>query len=287
MKNTLLITGGTGYLGHHLIQSASAKNWNTHATYFQTPPAADSPATFHHCDLQDEIRVRRLLTAISPDVIIHTACSNRTPQEIEAIVPAARYVTQFAKESSGRFIHLSTDLVFDGEEPPYHEESLPNPISSYGRAKAQAEQIIAKLYPQAAIIRASLMYGIDPIDHQTRWLLNEMEKNETVRLFTDESRSPIWVKTLAASLLELAESNFSGILNIAGPESFSRWDFGMKILDLLHRVPTDTILPATRAESGLNRPRDLTLDISKAKRLLTTSLLSISEVRQQIHSIDS
>ena len=285
MKNTLLITGGTGYLGYHLIHSA--KNWNTHATYFQTSPAPDSPATFHHCDLQDEIRVRQLLTDIAPDTIIHTACSNRTPQEIEAIVPAARHITQFAKRTSGRLIHLSTDLVFDGEEAPYREKSVPNPISSYGRAKAQAEQIIAKLYPQAAIIRASLMYGIDPIDHQTRWLLNGMEKNETVRLFTDEIRSPIWVKTLAASLLELAESNFSGVLNIAGPEPFSRWDFGMKILDLLHRVPTDTIVPATRAESGLNRPRDLTLDIRKAKHVLNTSLLSISEVRQLIHSVDS
>ena len=284
-KNTLLITGGTGFLGHHLIHSA--RNWNTHATYFQTPPTPDSPATFHHCDLQDEIRVRQLLTAIVPDIIIHTACSNRTPQEIEAIVPAARHVTQFAKESSGRFIHLSTDLVFDGEEAPYHEASVPNPISSYGRAKAHAEQIIAKLYPQAAIIRASLMYGIDPVDHQTRWLLNGIEKNETVRLFTDESRSPIWVYTLAASLLELADSDFSGVLHIAGPESFSRWDFGMKILDILHRVPTDNIIPATRAESGLNRPRDLTLDIRKAKSLLKTSLLSISEVRQQIHSADS
>ena len=134
---------------------------------------------------------------------------------------------------------------------PTTKKAFRIPLAPMGEQKLRRSKIIAKLYPQAAIIRASLMYGIDPADHQTRWLLNGMEKKETVRLFTDESRSPIWVKTLAASLLELAESDFSGVLHIAGPESFSRWDFGMKMLDLLHRVPTGHYYTSNQGRVGV------------------------------------
>ena len=285
MIKKLFVTGGSGYLGQHLLHSTTM--WNTHATYFQTQPAYGSHTTFHQCDLRDRTRVFTLVESIHPDVIIHTACSNRTSQEIEAIVPAARHLVDAAKGSSCRFIHISTDLVFDGEEAPYHEKSQLMPISSYGRAKAKAEEHITSVDSQAVIIRASMMYGIDPIDHQTRWLLDGIENRKTVRLFTDEIRSPIWVNTLVASLLELAESDFTGILHIAGPESFSRWEFGLAMLNLLDRMPTDNIIPATRAESGLNRPRDLTFNIEKAKHVLKAPLLSISEVYHQIHSVES
>lgn len=286
MNKTLLITGGAGYLGQHLISCASS-SWRTHATYFKTPPSESLQTTWHHCDLRDSGSVRDLITSLHPDVIIHTACSNRSSEEIEAIVPAARHLAQVAKGSSYRLIHLSTDLVFDGEDAPYHEKSLPKPISEYGRAKAEAEHIIATHFPQAVIVRTSLMYGMDPVDHQTRWLLDGLKKGQAIQLFTDEIRCPIWINTLTECLLELTSTDFSGMLNIAGPEPLTRWEFGLGILSLHNRTPSERIVPSTRAEAGLIRPRDLTLNIEKAKNSLKTPLLSLREVRHHLYSTDS
>jgi dTDP-4-dehydrorhamnose reductase len=220
-------------------------------------------------------------------VIIHTACSDRSSEEIKAIVPAARHLAQVAKGSSCRLIHLSTDLVFDGEEAPYHEQSLPKPICEYGRAKAEAEHIMTTLCPQAVIVRTSLIYGVDPVDHQTRWLLERLNKGQTIQLFTDEIRCPIWVNTLCECLLELTNTDFSGVLNIAGPERLTRWEFGLGILALHDRPPTGKIVPSTRAEAGLIRPRDLTLNIEKARNSLEAPLLSLKEVRHRLFSTDS
>ena len=285
MIKKLLITGGTGYLGQHLILCATG--WQTHATYFRTPPLPSLQIAWHHCDLRDAEEVRTLITALHPDVIIHTACSDRSLEDIEAIGPAARHLAQAADAFSCRLIHLSTDLIFDGEEAPYHEQSLPEPISDYGRAKAEAEHIVAALSPQAVLIRTSLMYGMDPVDRQTRWLLDGLDKGQTVRLFTDEIRCPIWVYTLAESLLEVAQTDVTGILHLAGPEAMTRWDIGLEILALHQRTPAKWVVPSTRAEAGLIRPRDLTMKIEKARQILRTPLLSLREVRERLHSCDS
>jgi len=285
MNKTLFITGGVGYLGQHLISRATS--WRSHATYLTTQPPDCFPTTWHHCDLRDGGRVRNLITSLHPDVIIHTACSSHSSEEIEAIVPAARHLAQVAREFSSCLVHISTDLVFDGEEAPYHEESLPKPISDYGRAKAEAEHIITTLFPQAVIVRTSLMYGIDPVDHQTRWLLGGLDKGHTVRLFTDEVRCPIWINSLTEALLELIETDFAGILHLAGPEPMTRWELGLGILALHNRTPTEDVVPSTRTEAGVIRPRDLTLNIEKAKYILKTPLLSLREVLKRRYSGDS
>ena len=285
MDKTLLVTGGTGYLGRHLI--ACATGWHTHATYLTNSPPDYSPATWHQCDLRDGRRVRDLTASLQPDVIIHSACSGRSSEEIGAIVPAARNLAKDAEEWSSRLIHLSTDLVFDGEEAPYDEESFPKPISNYGRAKAEAEHFIATICPRAVIIRTSLMYGKDPVDHQTHWLLDGLHSGQTVRLFTDEIRCPIWINNLTECLLELTSSDLSGVFNIAGPEPLTRWEFGLGILALHNKTPNEKIVPSTRGEAGLIRPRDLTLNIEKAKNSLKTPFLSLREVRHRLSFTDS
>ena len=282
MKKSLLITGGTGYLGQHLISLATG--WTTHATFFQTPQHVPCDANFHYCDLRDPSLVDALVSSLHPHAIIHTACSNRTPNEIEAIVPAAKNLAKVAQRLGCRLIHVSTDLVFDGRQAPYAEEALPKPISPYGRAKAEAEASVFKLYTKATIVRPSLIYGIHPVDHQTRWLLDGIAQGEPVRLFTDEIRCPIWVNTLARALLELLEKDYAGILHIAGPQPLNRWDFGLAILTMLNHAPTKYVVPSTIVESGLNRPSNLTLSVEKAQQALKTPLLSVTEVKNKIHS---
>ncbi|MDH3503876.1 MAG: SDR family oxidoreductase [Nitrospirota bacterium] len=282
MKKRLLVTGGAGFLGNHLLRRA--KQFVAAGTLHLTPSISLPGVTFHVCDLQNPEEVRILLDRIQPDIIIHTACSDQG-KGIEAIVPAAGLLAMQTAERDIRLIHLSTDQVFDGDTAPYKEESPTNPINAYGKAKVQAEELMRSLHPQATIVRTSLLYDLRTPDRQATRLIESAKTGELFRLFVDELRCPIWVENLAEVLLEVATKDVPGILHIAGPESQNRWDFGMGLLHHFGITPTPNIQKGTIEESGLVRPKNLTMDSSRAKQLLQTPLLSLSEARKKVQNL--
>jgi dTDP-4-dehydrorhamnose reductase len=181
-----------------------------------------------------------------------------------------------AIDHHAHLIFVSTDLVFDGSQPPYPDDHPPAPVNHYAAAKAFAEDLIMRAMPDEALIaRPSLIYGFDPVDKQTGWIVDGIKNQQTVRLFTNEIRCPIWVDTLAWTLLELAASRLTGRLNLGGPP-LNRWEFGMRMLACLGLEPGPTVVPA-QSTPDLNRPADLTLDSSKARRLLKTAILTVAE----------
>lgn len=273
----LLITGGSGYLGAHLL--AAAKGWEVVATYHTRPIAPQRGVVARALDLRDEAATRAAVGELRPDAIIHTACSNRNAEHIRAIVPAARHLARAAHEAGARLVHVSTDMVFDGERPPYADDASPAPLGEYARAKAEAEALVAALCPGAVVARPSLIWGLDPLDHQTRWLVEGARSGQRVTLFTDELRCPTYVHDLVAALLELAaHPEITGALNLTGPQALSRWDFGLRLLAALGIMRGSNVVPLTVRESGLDRPRNLTLLTSRAQRELRTRLRSVDDV---------
>ncbi len=273
----LLITGGSGYLGSHLI--GAARDWDVYATYFSRP-FTPARGTALPLDLRDADSARAVIRDTRPLALIHTACSNRDADNVQAIVTAARHLAEAAREFGVRLIHVSTDLVFDGEHAPYADDAAPAPITDYGRAKAEAEALVADLCPQAVVVRPSLIWGLDPIDRQTGWLVDGVRRGERVTLFTDEIRCPVHVHDLCAALLELAEHpDLSGPMNLGGPEPLNRWEFGMNLLAALGLPPDDpNVVPSTVKECGFVRARNLTMLSTRAAQLLETRLHSVDEV---------
>jgi dTDP-4-dehydrorhamnose reductase len=284
MKKRLLVTGGAGFLGNHLLRQAT--NFVAAGTLHHTPSASLPGVTFHVCELQNPEEVRILLDRVQPDIIIHTACSDQG-EGIGAILPAAGLLAMHTAERGMRFIHLSTDQVFDGTTAPYTEESPTNPINPYGRAKAQAEELVRSLNPQATIIRTSLLYDLRTPDRQTKWMMQSLSNCQPIRLFVDEIRCPVWVENLAEVLLELALKDVQGILHLGGPESLNRWEFGMDMLHHFGITPTSNIQKGTIEESGLVRPKNLTMDSSRAKQILQTRLFSLQEARRMAVTSES
>jgi dTDP-4-dehydrorhamnose reductase len=274
---TLLVTGASGYLGRRVV--ARAGGWDVVGTYLDHAPPAGTPGRHVGLDLRDPDATRRLVEAVRPDAIVHTACSNQRPEHVAAIVPAAQAVAEASRSVGTRLVHVSSDVVFDGTAAPYDESAPVRPLGRYAAAKAETEAIVLAGLSNALVVRTSLIYGVDPPDHQTRWLLGAMDRGERVTLFTDELRCPVFVDDLADALVELAARDLTGVLHVAGPAALDRWTFGCLMVAWLGRRVPDNVVPGTSAASGLTRAADLRLDTRRAQAALGTRVRGLAEVR--------
>lgn len=278
----LLITGGAGYLGRRLVRMAL--EWDVHATYHVNRIDTDPQATWHQLNLHDRDATLALVRQVGPRAIIHTAPSNRKPEHVDAIVDAARHITEAAALVGARFVHVSTDMVFDGTAAPYAEDAALSPLLPYGEVKAEAERIVTSRLPDAAIVRPSLIFGHEPFDPHFRWLMNAVHTGEEITLFADEYRSPVWVDNLCYALLELAVTDFRGPLHIGSPVPLTRHAFGLALLRVVNLEPTPNIRAGSAEALGLKRPRNLTLEVGLASRTLRTPLLTVAEAAQRMQS---
>ncbi len=270
---TLLVTGGAGLLGQWVVRKAAG--FEVHYTYRNTLPPTDLVGTAHQLDLLDEAAVLDCFAAIKPDYVIHTAVSMAKVADIPEQV---RNLCAGVKLTNARLVALSTDALLDGTGAPYPDNTPPSPISAYGDAKTAAEAVIAAQVPSAAIPRTSLIFSLNPIDHQTRWLIDGLSAGKPVSLFTDEYRCPIWVENLAELVIELAQTDYAGLLNLCGGTQLSRWDYGNLVLDLAGFTQRDTLHAVTIAESGLRRAPNLTLDLTQARQTLRTPILGVDNL---------
>lgn len=279
----LLITGGSGYLGREIALRAvgSSPRRRVYATFLSHPLQLPGVMTCA-LDLRDERAVIDLVARLQPGVIIHTAAimgadgllpADRPGEAWSLNVEGSAYLAASAARLGARLIHLSTDVIFDGEHAPYDESSVPQPRHRYGASKLAAEGAVAAACPNHVLVRTSLIYGFNPVDPRTRAVL----QGQMNRLFVDEYRNPVWVCDLAEALLELGATDYAGTLNVAGPQRLSRYEFGLKLLQA-HGLDPALVTPAHAAESPSVRPRDCTLDISRARQLLSSQLRSVDEV---------
>jgi dTDP-4-dehydrorhamnose reductase len=169
---------------------------------------------------------------------------------------------------------MSTDVVFDGQNAPYRETDPPSPIHDYGRAKAAAETIVGR-WVDHVIVRTSLIYGLFIMDRSTEWMSAALAEGRPVKLFDNQLRQPVWAETLCLACLELASSNYCGILNVAGDQSVSRAYFGLKMFDWWGIDGRDLVEVGPSVSKW---PLDTRLDLTVAKEILTTPLLGIDQV---------
>jgi dTDP-4-dehydrorhamnose reductase len=278
MGKRLFITGGTGYLGSTLLRMLDGRGYEVGASYLSQQPPSLPAVVWAPLDLRDPAAVRATLQGFRPDIVIHTAFVQYDPDLLAITAEGSGHVARAAAELGVRLIHMSSDVIFDGERPePYTEDDSPTPITAYGAAKASAERLVAAAHPGAAIVRTSLIYGFDPIDRQTRFALEIAAGQRNDRLFSDEYRCPIFVDDLAAALLELMETDYVGVLNIAGAERLSRYELGTLLAQALGYDPAG-IMSALSADLAVRRPRNCALDISQACALLRTRLRGLREV---------
>ena len=261
----VLVTGGAGLVGSTLVATAP-DDVEVHATQRNTPVVG---ATAHTVDLADPDEPVGLLAAVRPAVVIHTAYG--TDDLERDVIAATRSVAAACAIQGAALVHLSSDVVFDGEHAPYAEDAPLMPVHAYGRAKAEAEADVATAVPDAAVVRTSLVCAADPLDPRSAWVVDTLRAGEPITLYTDEIRCPVRSDDLALMLWDLVarpRPERAGPWHLVGPEALSRLDLGV-LLAAAHDLDPAGITPSSSRDLPAPRPRDLTLTAARAAALPT------------------
>jgi dTDP-4-dehydrorhamnose reductase len=278
----VLITGAAGYLGRRTCAAAGRRGHDVVAVV-RDGPVADQIAA----DITDARGFETALRGAAADVVIHAAAIN-PGQGDEARMMAVnrdgtRNVARAAAAVGAHLVHVSSDMVHAGDRAPYPDDADPAPINVYGRSKAAAEREALDAAPGAAIVRTSLIYGLQQMDRGTAGFAARLAAGEPLALFTDVLRQPVWVETLAEALVRLAEGRLGGRFNVAGEQVLSREGFGRRMLDWWGVPGRGQVTAGVGAHVSAKIPLDLRLDLDRARASLALELPGVDEVLARHH----
>ncbi len=273
----VFITGGSGFLGWNLIPAlASIEGVSIHAARHASPLPKASGMITHDCDLTASGALAGLIRHVNPDVIIHAAalsgsvdCEKNPAVARRINVESTREIVS-AAGASARIIFISTDLVFNGLNPPYRESDPPDPRMVYSSTKVEAEEIVKNAVPDHVILRVSLMYGPASPSHASflDWMARAMSMGGS-DLFVDEYRTPLYVMDAVEAISRLVKNHYIGILHLGGAQRCSRYEFGVEYARQAG-LNIRAARPVRLAESKTStyRPPDVSLDSSRAGVIL-------------------
>ena len=239
-----------------------------------------------------------MLETVEPEVIIHAAakadvdfCEKNHDISFGVNVCGSENLAKQAELMGARFIYLSTDLVFDGEDGDYSENDKPNPTSLYGLTKLEAEKRLLNALDEAVVLRLSLMYGDRGYSNVgfVYKLVESLQTGQTFKLFTDQYRTPLSLDDVAEALKKIIpDKSFRGLYHLGGPERISRWQFGQILAEvfgfskeLLSPIEMDD-LPEMMA-----RPQDCSLNSTPLYERLNLHPLTVIEGLRKLKQVMS
>ncbi|MVM40259.1 sugar nucleotide-binding protein [Spirosoma sp. HMF3257] len=244
----ILITGANGLLGQKLVDLLTKQpNVELIATARGDNRLPFSEGyTYQSMDITDRQQVLDVIGKAKPDVVIHgaamtdvdkcelqkDACWAQNVSAVEYIIDACRAVDAF-------LVHVSTDFIFDGANGPYDETAEANPISFYGWSKQAGESAVKHAERSGApvrwaIARTVLVYGIAHDMSRSNiilWVKKSLEEGKTIKVVTDQWRSPTLAEDLAMGCYLIADQEAQGIFNISGKEVLTPYDMAIKTAD--------------------------------------------------------
>jgi dTDP-4-dehydrorhamnose reductase len=293
--SAVLVTGASGLVGSAVCRILAPRARKITVSSCKNPPFSKGADLCLAADLTDLGAADRILAAADPTLVVNcAACPDIAP--CEADPAAARrlnaempsLLASACRKRGARFVHFSSDQVFDGTKGWYGEDDPPAPVHEYGRTKADGERAVLACNPEAVVIRIALVYGRSPsgVRSASEAIMNAIRSSEILRLYTNEFRTPVLVDDAAAAAVHLAENGYVGLIHVAGPDRVSRLDLGRAVST---RFGLDEGRLSPALSEGLAgkppRPLDLSLDASRAADLLPFPLRGIDEGLMSLETI--
>ena len=222
------------------------------------------------CDL-DAIAV--VIRNLAPDLIInatgYTAVDKaesepRLAHRINGETPSA--MAKAAANVGARFVHISTDFVFDGTaHMPYRPDAPTNPLSVYGASKLAGERAVATAGADALTIRTAWVYGAGGANF-VETMLRLMATRPEINVVADQIGTPTHADSLARAIWALAVTDHTGIAHFTDAGIASWYDFAVAIHDLaqaaglLHSAVRINPIPSIAYPTPATRPAYSVLD---------------------------
>ncbi|MEO7676221.1 MAG: NAD(P)-dependent oxidoreductase [Verrucomicrobiota bacterium] len=285
VQKKLIVTGAHGFVAGSVLGQAGAE-WQVHAVSRSQPAVKCGGFRWHVIDGAGQWA--ELFNQVRPDAVIHTAaladidfCETHPAEARSANVELTRIIAGFCAEVGTKFVLCSTDTIFNGEQAPYVEQNSPAPINHYAKTKVEAEEIAAGLGSHAVIARLALVVGLPVLGAGNSFLarmLATFREGREIPLSQKEVRTPVDVLTVGQALLELAQEDHRGIFHLSGNERLNRFEIGQQIAAGFG-FSKNLVVPQTmEATPGRAiRPRDVSLDNSKARANLKTPMRNFDE----------
>ena len=264
MSEKVLIVGAGGQLGQELQRTL--------------PADMESVAVGRaELDIADPAAVAAAMAAYTPTQVINAAAYtavDKAESEPEAATAGnaegPRLLAESCAEAGARFIHVSTDFVFDGKSAvPYTPDMPTGPLGVYGQTKLDGELAVRAAYPAALIVRTGWVYSAFG-GNFVKTMLRLMASNDTLTIVSDQVGTPTWANGLAGALWAATQKPaLTGTYHWSDAGVCSWYDFAVAIfeeasaLGLLTKPVTIKPIPAQQYPTPAQRPSYSVLDKEK------------------------
>lgn len=198
------------------------------------------------CDLINISRLKNMIRAITPDVIINAAAYTDVDKaelepdlayEVNARALAA--LSEEAKQINALIVHYSTDYIFDGQKSiPYTEQDTPAPQNVYGQTKLEGEQHILKSGAPYLIFRTSWVIS-ERGNNFIRTLLQLVNEKSHLHIVSDQFGAPTAAAFIAATTIQAIKAFYQkrlscGVYHLAAKGETSRFDWACYVIKWLN-----------------------------------------------------
>ena len=256
----ILITGTNGLLGQKLLHKLRVDNYVEliATSKGENRVSNKNGYTYISLDVTNKEDVERIILAQKPHVVINTAamtnvdaCEEQKKECDLLNIDAVRYLADSCLRIDAHLIQISTDFIFDGEDGPYKEEDMPNPLSYYGLSKLRSEQLLQDHDVQWTILRTIIVFGIGENlskGNIVLWAKDALAKGESLNIIDDQFRAPTLAEDLADICILAARKKALGIFNASGKDIMSIYELVERVAkyygntsDNLNKISTATL----------------------------------------------
>jgi dTDP-4-dehydrorhamnose reductase len=265
----ILVTGTNGQLGSEIKQlSEKYPFYNFLFTTKNDLPVEDEDAVKKFFDKQ---QIHYCINCAAYTAVDKAESEKEKAYLINA--DAAGSLASICNKHQAKFIHVSTDYVYDGSnKTPLKESDAVAPLNTYGASKLKGEELILNKNNAALIIRTSWVYSFYG-NNFVKTMLRLLQEKESINVVNDQLGCPTYAADLAEIIMQFIDRNeqnssFDGIVNYCNEGIISWFDFAVAIKDFLNS--NCKIMPVTTSQypTPAKRPLYSVLDTSKIKEML-------------------